>query len=512
MAEQVRTYQTRINVTAEQEALLSEYATIFGKAERTLFARLQAGEEINALKRDFQQCFGITARQFNAINAQLSGRVRSIKEMQLALVETLTERIEEAEKELAKITKPAVLHQKKRRLARLQYHLAQLKEDTEAGRVRLCFGSKKLFRAQFRLKENGYKASPDHSSHAEWLKDWQQARANQFLVLGSKDETAGCQGCVATVAEDGGITLKLRLPNSLLAKHTVIEGLSFAYGQPEMVAAIGRNLSADQADWQPISYRFMRDEKGWRVFVTVSLPRVKLNSDYRLGVIGIDLNADSLAVTETDRCGNPLTSFAVPCVTYGKSASQRKAVIGEAVKQIIAFAKAKGKPLVVERLDFEKKKAALEQESPRYARMLSSLAYRQLQAIIRARAFDAGIQVFEVNPAFTSVIGRYKFQHRYGLSAHTAAALVIGRRSLGLRESLPSQLQGTLPLSARKRGRHVWSRWAALSKTIAAHAAHGRSGQSRSSPSPGLGKARLVTILPVAGETPAGESSAELFG
>ena len=58
--------------------------------------------------------------------------------------------------------------------------------------------------------------------------------------------------------------------------------------------------------------------------------------------------------------------------------------------------------------------------------MLSSLAYTQVQTFLRARAFDAGIEVYEVNPAYTSVIGRYKFSGRYGMSAHNAAALVIG--------------------------------------------------------------------------------------
>jgi hypothetical protein len=53
--------------------------------------------------------------------------------------------------------------------------------------------------------------------------------------------------------------------------------------------------------------------------------------------------------------------------------------------------------------------------------MLSALAYTQIQTITRARAFDAGIRVFEVNPAYSSGIGQYKFASRYGMSGHTAA-------------------------------------------------------------------------------------------
>ena len=66
--------------------------------------------------------------------------------------------------------------------------------DTEAGRLRLCFGSKKLWRSQYHLEANGYR------SHAEWLADWRDARSNEFFVLGSRDETSGCQLCVGCLS------------------------------------------------------------------------------------------------------------------------------------------------------------------------------------------------------------------------------------------------------------------------------------------------------------------------
>ena len=67
---------------------------------------------------------------------------------------------------------------------------------------------------------------------------------------------------------------------------------------------------------------------------------------------------------------------------------------------------------MIEKLDFRKKKAVLEKESSRQSRMLSSLAYTSIQTAVRARAFDAGIELHEVNPSYTSVIGRYKFAAR----------------------------------------------------------------------------------------------------
>lgn len=503
MDNRYRTYQTRIGIPVSTDEVLTQYAYLYNRVERLLFARLQAGDNIANLKKEFIQRFGITARQFNAMSFEIKGKIQSIKERRSGLIKELGCRISKLKKAIKATANSAVYHQRKRRLYRMQERLNKIKADHKAGKVRLCFGSKRLFRSQFYLLENGY------ISHDEWLSDWRASRSNQFFVIGSKDETAGCQSCVAAVAQDGSITLRLRLPSALAknGKYLILNNIRFEYGHKAVVAAIGRNLSDNKSDWQAINYRFLRDDKGWRVFVSVALPETPVRSYKNTGVIGIDINADSLAVTETDRYGNPVEFFIVPCVTYGKNSGQRKAIIGDVVKQVIAFAVNKKKPIIIERLDFQKKKAALEKQSPRYTRMLSSLAYTQIQAIIRARAYDAGIEVFDVNPAYTSVIGQYKFKDRYGMSRHNASALVIGRRFMGLGERLPGQLHVTLPLPVRNRSRHVWSKWAVVSrKTSAAPAAHRRS-RKGSSPSPVFDKARLVTNPPVGGEIPPCESS-----
>ena len=105
--------------------------------------------------------------------------------------------------------------------------------------MRLCFGSRRLWRKQHDLEANGY------ASREEWLKDWREARSDEFFVLGSRDETAGCQLCVATVADDGTLTLRLRLPDCLANQHgkyLFIQGVRFAYGHEQMLAALGSLL------------------------------------------------------------------------------------------------------------------------------------------------------------------------------------------------------------------------------------------------------------------------------
>ena len=294
--------------------------------------------------------------------------------------------------------------------------------------MRVCFGSKRLWRKQHFLEANGY------SSRDEWKADWQAARSDEFFLLGSKDETSGCQLCVATVADDGTISLRLRLPDALVEKHgkyLMLEGIHFHNGHAQVLAAL------QNEEGQAISYRFLRDGNGWRVLASTKLQPVPVVTDRRLGAVGVDVNVDHLAVSETDSSGNWLRSWTVPLVTYGKSAKQAEALIGDAVARVVDIAREAGKPLVVENLDFSKKKDLLEGESPGRSRMLSSFAYGRIKTYFLSRGYREGVEVREVNPAYSSVIGRVKFMERFGLSVDQAAALVLARRSLGSSEGIP---------------------------------------------------------------------------
>ena len=204
-----------------------------------------------------------------------------MRETQLLRLDSLRRRLDRKERQVAVAAEQGRwqrVHQKRRRLANLQSKLAVLEADIAAGRVRLCFGSKKLWRKRHHLETNGY------ASHEEWLQDWQDARSDEFFVLGSRDETSGCQLCVASIADDGTLTLRLRLPDWLAEQHgkyLVIAGVRFAYGHEQALAALQSN--AEYAAYrrrhgekaaratelgQAISYRFKRDGKGWRVFAT----------------------------------------------------------------------------------------------------------------------------------------------------------------------------------------------------------------------------------------------------
>ena len=443
---------------------------------------------------------------FNGMRVSLEGRVASVKEQQKLLVKSLGRRIARAGRQIAAAAEGGrwdQVHEKKRRRFNLRYRLAALETDIKDPRVRLCFGSKRLWWKQHDLAANVC------ASHEEWLADWRDARGDEFFVLGSRDETAGCQLCVATVADDGAMTLRLRMPDGLAEQHgkyLTIQGLQFAYGHEQVLAALASNAEyarcrrehGEQAAratglGQAISYRFKRDGKGWRVFATTEMMEVPVVTDRRCGVIGVDLNADHLAVAEADASGNCVNAFSVPLVTYGKSQHQAEALIGDAVASVVDYARDVGKPIVIERLDFRRKKAALEGESRKYRRMLSSFSYGKVKAYFISRGYREGVEVNQVNPAFSSVIGRVKFMERYGLSVHQAAALVLARRLLGCSERIPRRrvcpvgngVQVAFTLPARTRVKHVWTYWGAiLGQLRPALAAQHRLGKRRRRPDP----------------------------
>ena len=461
------TFQTRLSLNQHQSSIMSQMALLLNTVEHSLFAEMQKGKKASDLKAPFLKKYSITARHFNSLRSVLEGKISSIKEQEKRAISNLKQRIVSLESTIIKLEKknsnPSLLHQKKRRHVLLKNRLQQKEKHLKEERVKLCFGTRKRFRKQFNLKANKY------SSHEEWKKEWQQVRANNFFLVGSKDETAGNQSCVVSIHEDA-LTLRIRLPDALLkyGKYLIIEDVRFSYGHATIIEALKSGAQV------AISYRFLQDLKGWRVFLSLPIQKPPILSQRGIGVIGVDINADHLAVVETDRFGNLIARKSYPLCTYGKTPHQTKALIGDLAKSIVDWCIKTKKPLVHESLSFDKKKSELREiGNAKYARMLSSLAYNLIISMLRSRAFRSGVRIREVNPAYTSIIGRIKFAKRYGLSIHESAALVIGRRYLRNSERLPSNQSivsdgkghyVTMLLPVRNRSKHVWSIWRKVQK------------------------------------------------
>ena len=173
------TVQTRVAPNQERDPILGLFAELMGRAERSLFADVRRGRSPNECKSSYIKLFGMTARHFNSIRVRLEGTISSAKEVQKNNLQNLKLRIASLERLLKKKASklsPKASYQKKQRLTRLEAKKKRLEEDIAQNRVRICFGTKKLFRAQYHLEANGY------HSHEAWKEDWKASRSNQIFL------------------------------------------------------------------------------------------------------------------------------------------------------------------------------------------------------------------------------------------------------------------------------------------------------------------------------------------
>ncbi len=431
---------------------LLDSTAIHEKVERIyLRERFIKHGDRNDLKREFLKEHGITGRQLNGIIFNLSGKVESGKNAFQTILrpkskmEKVKKRIKDALS--CKNTDWFKIHQYRRKSSYLEHQISVIEERIKSKTPSICFGSRKLFRKQFNLDDNGY------ADHSEWLSEWQSTRSSQFYCLGSKDESFGNQTC--QMLPKG---LKLRLPNALAERvgtHITVP-VVFPHGQE----ILNNALLAGQT----ISYLFVRKDKGWYVHATTERMQIPVITDRKNGAVGIDLNTDHIACSRIDSNGNPTETWGIPTLAFGKTKHQIEAILGDAVVSIVRYAKDNLIPIVIEDLDLQKKKSGKSRSTNRKVSMLTYSAFRQL---LGGKVFQEGVEVIGINPAYTSVIGFVKFGIGYKMTPHQGAAVAIARRGLGFGEKLTTRrLRYTFNLPARNRLRHVWSDWRGVSRML----------------------------------------------
>lgn len=465
---------------------LEKFNLVFNKAERSLYKDLYQNNKSsktdkNQLKQDYQKDFNINARHYNSIKSSIEGKANSIlalnkdylKDTEDKLNKAIKDRnyqskkIKELRSDLKKLnevrTKDKVsgltlsrdetqinitvkaLHKYKtkiywtnNRIIKLTAKVNKLKSDIDSINPRICFGTRKLFKQQYLIGTNNNKTK------LVTVEDWKDSlnynRNKTFSLVGSKDETAGNLNCkLEKDLVTNSYNLIVNFPSGRVTFPIKIHS-----GQEVIDKIIEGNLSKDKNLWQAITFRFYKLNKptksnklGWKIFISVDMDKVTppISTSKTNGAIGIDINADHLAISEVDSKGNLLKSFNIDLNLKNKSTNFVKSHLGNQIKELISYCIGKNKPIIIEDLDFSKKKQALKSGyNKKYNQMLSSLAYNKIISLIEARSFDNGIEVIKVNPAFTSIIGKYKYQTRLKLTVHQSAAFVIARRGLFIKE------------------------------------------------------------------------------
>jgi IS605 OrfB family transposase len=183
--------------------------------------------------------------------------------------------------------------------------------------------------------------------------------------------------------------------------------------------------------------RLKNKDGKFHAYIGINTPEVPLAYRCSNGTIGIDTNPDGLAGVETDREGNLLGHhyFQNDRIRFAQH-YKRKHDIEDLAVQVVDYAVSKNKGIVLEDLKFNDRKKGFR----KFNRMRHNFIYSQLLVAIERRSIKIGVEIIKVNPAFTSIAGILKYQEQYSLNRHTAAAFIIGRLGLGIKEKIRVRL------------------------------------------------------------------------
>jgi len=339
----------------------------------------------------------------------------------------------------------------------------RLAEQLDSGRLPLCFGSAKLL-AQRPVAANA--ATTPFESVEDWHTAWDDARDGQVWSVGDAAVPSGnremlwdpfaqtlrvrlsdtlARGRMAALSAEMGVDIK-HGPQKLSPLRMQCRFLTFAdvdfpshkgFARAAIVAAQGE---------RPVTMRLLRrrlddGSVGFYLQASVEVADKPPTATRLSGALGVDLNAGGAAWCAVKPDGNRLitadgaqTGF-IEWNLRGKTAAQRKAILSEAASELVNRAAALRMALALEALDFAARRSGMAAgargaRERRYNGMLSSFASRQFAELVERKCARAGVVLYKVQPAWSSVGGFVKYGTINHLGADEAASLWLARQAL----------------------------------------------------------------------------------
>jgi IS605 OrfB family transposase len=203
--------------------------------------------------------------------------------------------------------------------------------------------------------------------------------------------------------------------------------------------------------WQTQSYfpytvelKLKEGEIYGSVSFEIPTPKVKYTKDN--GVIAIDTNASPihLAIAEVSKTGELLSYQTVSLHNLlGLSQNSKDHQEWILAHQLIDLAVQKNKAIAVENLK-KLKKGRRGDGKAKLRRILHQWNAKRFLQKLKRVAMLKGVEVVEINPAYTSVIGMLKYAPQLSIDKDIAGAYVIGRRALGFKEDMPENYEKLL--------------------------------------------------------------------
>jgi IS605 OrfB family transposase len=274
-------------------------------------------------------------------------------------------------------------------------------------------------------------------------KQWKEQRQGTLVSIGSKAE----KGDRLTRFEDlnGQLHLRITTGNREFMDAKVLREPSNS--KDKWLTFMAMLLES----WQTQSYFAYTVELKLRdgeVYGSVSfeLPTPEVRYTKEKGVIAIDINASPihLAIAEVSKTGE-LLSYQTINLHHLLGLSQNSKDYQEWIlaHQLLDLAIEKGKAIAVENLKKLRKGKRGDGKATLRKRLHQWNAKKFLQKLKRVATLK-GVEIVEINPAYTSVIGMLKYAPQLNIDKDIAGAYVIGRRALGFKEDTPENYERLL--------------------------------------------------------------------
>jgi len=274
-------------------------------------------------------------------------------------------------------------------------------------------------------------------------KQWRELRQGTLISIGSKSD----RGNRLTRFEDlnGQLHLRITTGNREFIYAKVLREPSNS--KDKWITFMIMLLES----WQTQNYFAYTVElklKEGEIYGSVSfeIPTPKVKYTRENGVIAIDTNASPihLAIAEVSKTGE-LLSYQTINLHHLIGLSQNSKDHQEWIlaHQLLDLAIQKGKAIAVENLKKLKKGKRGDGKATLRKILHNWNAKKFLQKLKRV-AMLKGVEVVEVHPAYTSIIGMLKYAPQLSIDKDIAGAYVIGRRALGFREDMPENYERLL--------------------------------------------------------------------
>jgi len=293
---------------------------------------------------------------------------------------------------------------------------------------KVIFGGRKLFEKLQKRHING-------KAYRKLQREWQEKRKGNLYSRGDRSK----KGNLNTRVEIDGLLTRLRINvgEREYVYATIQPGWKMKDGtytdRNQLLQAIsisGEPYSVELKLKSGVVYAYFTVEE---VFPKPAITRAN-------GVIGIDTNAypKNVAWAETDEQGQLVRYGEIPMPELESgSFDKREYYRWQYAHRIVQMAKEKQKAIVIEKLNIQDRGRRGDFSGRKSRRIRHYFGYRSLLEKVKLLAKREGVEVIEINPAYTSVIGVLKYAPQYMVSKDVASSYVIARRGLGLRERIP---------------------------------------------------------------------------